>query len=141
MLRANPSPINAFELIEKTLAGVPPAIQTAAHDAAVTLLNIVIGGSPVGIGPGSGTFKRAWTDVEMVQGGFAFGNSTHYGDILEEGLYPVAGPRTIATSKGIFSNQAPEGVLEHVVDDDQVIERLTAQIVQIMERELSHGRA
>jgi len=60
--------------------------------------------------------------AEMDGLGATFGNPAAYGPTLEEGKYPGIGPRTVAQGGGIYSRQAPGGIVKPLLDDPQVLQ-------------------
>lgn len=90
---------------EAFVAGVALAIHTK-----------IVERTPVGEGPPRrkgripGALRRAWL-VTKTSTGYTITNDKEYGPVVEFGWYPGVGPRTVATSEGIFSTQAPAGMV------------------------------
>jgi hypothetical protein len=122
--------VSGIEQARRILQEVPNAVKVALKDSAITLRGLARGRSPVGIRRGSGEFKNAWGAVEPTARGFSFSNPEEYGQVLEQGLYPSVGPRTISVHGGIYSRQAPGGILSPLIEDDQVINSVLSLIVQ-----------
>ena len=124
--------------LEEGLLNIKPAIEEAKKDIAITLRNLVIGNTPVGIRKKpSGTIrmKQSWSEpAQRGAGGLAFGSSLPYARRLEEGTYPGVGPRTIRYGKGIYSRQAPGGMVGPVLDSNELVEKITESVTKrIME--------
>jgi hypothetical protein len=119
-----------------------PGLEVAIRDAAITLKNLVMGRSPVGIGPTSGTFKSGWGNVLPVQSGgisYAVENPVDYGIILEEGLYHQVGPRTMMHGGQIYSRQAVGGVMAPLIEDEAIVQRVLDQIVARIQQEMANA--
>lgn len=124
--------VDGLEQLRLALQNIRPAVQAALDDVAHTMRSLALGRTPVGIRKGhSGTLKRSWGRVERASGGYSFGNVAPYAHVLEEGLYPGLGPRTTLTSGGgmargfgIYSKQAPGGILSPLLDDESVLQRV-----------------
>lgn len=67
-------------------------------------------GAPGRKGSIPGALKVAWL-LGPNPVGYEITNDKPYGPVVEFGLYPGVGPRTIETSDGIFSTQAPVGMV------------------------------
>lgn len=114
------------------IANVPEAVDAGLRDVATTLRSLVLGRSPVD----TGAFKLSWGAVEQQEGGFSytFTNPQPYGFVLEGGLYPGVGPRTVAEEGQIYSRQAPGGVAGPILEDPAVAERVAQLIADELER-------
>jgi len=126
--------VERIQDIVKILEKYPDAVRLGLEDATVSLRNLVQGATPVGIGPTEGEMKGSWSTVTYEAGGFSFGSDKPYAEVLEEGLYPGVGPRTVKTGEGIFSRQAPGGMVAPLIEDDTVVDRLLELIVEQIER-------
>jgi len=62
-------------------------------------------------------------------------NPSDYGQILDEGLYLRSGARTVVNAGGIFSNQAPAGIVGPIITD----ERLMIDMLETFEAGLGAG--
>jgi len=126
-------PDNPAKVFEDLFKGFPSAAVTEGMKAAsLTIKNRLKANTPVGIGGTSGNLKRSWSDIKKVSGGFSFNNPVDYGPIVEEGLYPGKGPRT--TSRG-FSTQAPEGIMQPLVNDTKFVESIVTFVAtKVLER-------
>lgn len=80
------------------------------------MLSVLQGKTPVD----TGKTRSAWTSVNT-QFGLSFTNPAAAAKYLEEGLYKGVGPKTVATEKGIFSTQAPEGIINPILKDQAVL--------------------
>jgi len=132
------SPAVLFAM-RQILTRIPELALEAMGDSAKTLRNIARGRTPVGIGPTQGQLKGAWSEVGMAsEGVLGFENPIDYGYVLEGGLYPGVGPRTVAVAGGIYSRQAPGGILGPMLEDDatlgDAVETVTRQVVRELER-------
>lgn len=125
------------ELVLKILRSIPGAIDSGMEMSADTLRKLAVGRTPFA----TGYLKRRWGRVERQRGGFSFTNPVYYAQILEEGLYKTVGPRTVATPKGIFSRQAPSGILTPLVSDDTVLRKIAALITQELVKGIEHAGA
>lgn len=119
-------------------AGVGETIAPALHSA-------VIERTPVGASayaPGHpGMAKASWGQVEQVSGGFTFGNPVAYVEALEKGLYPKVGKRTVALAGGIFSQQAPGGIVKPLIEDEAFMTNLIVRLVEELERKSGGGES
>jgi len=61
--------------------------------------------------------------------GATIGTDVIYGPVLEFGRYPGVGPRTVATAGGIFSRQAPGGMIKPLIEDPKVFDEAIKQAV------------
>lgn len=122
-----------IEDVTRILQKIPDAVRTAGMDGATTVRNLVVGRTPVA----TGVAKRSWSSLQTMTGGFSFASNLDYMEILEEGLYARVGPRTVQTPEGIFSRQAPGGMISPVIEDEEimvkVLEGVVSQIVAVME--------
>lgn len=107
------------------LREMPEALDHGMEEAAKTMKGLAEGRTPVA----SGRAKRSWGQVQKHRGGYSFTNPVWYTEILEEGLYPAVGPRTVAHEGGIYSRQAPGGILGPLVENDEVLLRVAETIV------------
>lgn len=124
--------------IRDALQNLPEAIDAAVEDVAKTMRELVLGRTPVGEpgrDPHSGQLKRSWSDVRRSEGGFSFSTDLFYATTLEEGLYERVGPRTMAAASpgggsGIFSRQAPGGIIAPLLEDEGVLRRVAELVVE-----------
>lgn len=123
-----------LEKVRAALVRVPDAHRAGVLEAAKTLRLLALGRTPVGIAPGSPHLKKEWSNVEFEAGGFSFGNPVDYGEILERGTYPRVGPRTVATDGGIYSRQAPGGILRPLLEDQAQIEAIVDLVLNTIIR-------
>lgn len=122
--------------IDAILSDLGPAAQTGLRDLALTLRRLVKGGTPVGIGPTKGELKASWTEVEKTSTGFTFGTDKEYSEVVEEGKYTNVGPRTMKFQGGIYSRQAPGGMIAPVISDEAVINKALKNITTSLIREM-----
>jgi hypothetical protein len=117
--------IEGLDVIREALNSIEPAVLAALEDIGHTTRSLTLGRTPVGIRKGhAGTLKRSWGRVEKTGGGFSFGNTAPYAHVLELGLYPNVGPRTVQVGDGVFSRQAPGGILGPLIEDPSVLQRI-----------------
>jgi len=127
------------------LAKIPELALEAMGDSAKTLQSIARGRTPYR--KSSGHLKGSWSDVYLTEGGLTFENPVEYGPTLEYGLYPRVGPRTMmmggsaragSFSGGIYSKQAPGGILGPMIEDDAIlgdaVETVTNEVLKKLER-------
>ena len=104
---------------------------------------IAVAGTPVD----TGHAKESWGQIEELKSagfglsgapeqGRVFGNTADYAEVLDSGLYPGEGPKTIQTAKGIFSRQAPEGIIDWMEHDTQFHSFLAQLFVQTLQEVL-----
>ena len=138
MIEVRVSDISAVvDRVVRSLEGYPEAAEAATEDGGKTLHRLALGRTPQSEPSSghSGRLWRSWSDVERVSGGFAFGTPLGYSLTLEEGGYSTVGPRTVAVGGGIFSRQAPGGILGPLLDDESVLEDVVTLIAdKILER-------
>jgi hypothetical protein len=121
-----------YDALFRALADFPAAIRAAVQDSAITFRKMALGNSPVGDpkkDPHYGQFKGSWSDITYEAGGWSFENLTPYGEVLDLGGYRGVGPRTVASTGGIFSRQAPYGVLSPLLADEALKEAIMNGIV------------
>jgi len=94
---------------------VKSVIEESKADVESYLLDLIKEGTPVE----TGKTKRAWTSTKR-KGGLSFRNPKVSAKVLDRGLYPGVGPKTVKTGSGIFSTQAPEGILNPIVKSEKV---------------------
>ena len=117
----------------EALRQVPEAFLAASEDAGKTVRNLVRGRTPFR----TGAMKRSWSPLERVSGGFTFGSDRDYAEMLEYGLYRRVGPRTVQAGDGIYSRQAPGGMIRPILDDEVTLRAVAEQIIRIMEEKLN----
>lgn len=124
--------VDVFE----ALAEIPGALEATLEDLAIFMRSLAIGASP----EDKGTFGTSWGQVEEIEGGFSFTNPLPYAHVLEFGLYPGLGPRTVPGPEGgIYSGQAPEGVVRPKVEDPETLQRVARTMADELERRLGRG--
>lgn len=116
--------------LERALQELPQMWDVAIEDFAETLRSLVLGRTPVF----TTALKKSWSEVTREAGGFTFGTDLDYAEILEEGGYTRVGPRTVSVAGGIYSRQAPGGIIGPIVDDAALINRLAEEVVKEIER-------
>jgi hypothetical protein len=124
--------------LRRMLEALPSAVQTAAEDAAKTLKKQASGNIPRKYS--SGDLTRDWNEsgIEKTASGFSFGTDIPYAVVLEEGQYRGVGPHTIAnpTRGGIFSTQAPEGILWPLLNDERNLQKIGEHIARTILKEV-----
>lgn len=129
--------VEGIDPIIRLLGDVPQVFDIAVNDVATTLRNLVIGRTPIGVKPHGGTLKKSWSNVSRTSTGFTFGTGLDYAQILEEGLYPSAGPRTIEVEGGVYSRQAEGGIIGPLLRDETLLNRIATSVVETVQRELN----
>jgi len=134
----------------KRLEAWPEAVEAGLDKVANEIRDRVIDRTPVdSTGTPGGTLKAGWGEVEKNGGwgqmgqhesGRAFANPVDYGEILEDGLYPGVGPRTVKTEGGIYSKQAPGGIMGPIVGDTNIQDYIRDLFVQAIEEVLNKKR-
>ena len=122
------------------LRAMPVAVGLGLENASKMIKVQVEGSTPVSDRKTHGTLQSGWGDI--VYGtlfSFSFSNTVPYASILEEGRYPNAGPRTSSGSRadgmaGIFSNQAPGGMITPWAYDRDKIEKIVDFVIEALER-------
>jgi hypothetical protein len=127
--------VEGVEDIVRALESVPDFAERAIDDAAATLRNLVIGRTPVA----TGELKDSWSPVEKTSTGFTFGTDKDYAVVLEEGGYSAVGPRTIAVAGGIFSRQAPGGIMAPLLQDEELMDKIVRRIAEDLVRSLTRA--
>lgn len=122
-----------FAAFAHRILAIPNGLDVVAEDVANTLRNIVVGKTPVA----SSALKRSWSPVQRTTGGFSFSTDLPYAVVIEEGLYKSVGPRTVEYEGGVYSRQAPGGMIGPVIRDDGMIAAIADKVI----RELSKGVA
>lgn len=119
------------------LKSIPGALDTVVNDVAVEMRNIVEGRSPVGdpardtASHQHGDLKKSWSGVVKLEAAtFSFHSGVPYASVLEEGRYKGVGPRTVQMDTGIFSRQAPRGMLLPLIEDAELINRIVDNVVR-----------
>ena len=123
--------IQQLEQVREMLAGSPEAIEAGTRAATELLRDLGVGATPVGVHPFGGALKRSWSAVQVEVSGrsFSFSTPLDYSQTLEEGLYPRVGPRTIAHQGGIYSRQAPGGILGPLLEERDIIDNVVSVVV------------
>lgn len=120
--------------IADAFAGIDPAITEAERDVAKTIRNLVLERTPVGIRKkteGAVRMKQSWSEpIKQSGGGIAFGSDLPYAARLETGTYPGVGGRTVAEGSGIYSRQAPGGMVQPVLDDSEITNTIVNDVIE-----------
>lgn len=75
--------------------------------------------------------KMNWQHVVDEDGrGVSISNPFVYGPVLDLGLYPGEGPRTVANEGGIFSKMGPKGIVQPMIKDEAILKKAINMIVQ-----------
>jgi hypothetical protein len=127
--------VQGVEEIRRVLLESPEVAELAIEDAATTLRNLVIGRTPVL----SGETKDSWSEVERTSTGFTFGTAKEHAPILEEGGYKSVGPRTVAVGGGIFSKQAPGGIMAPILANEDIMNQIVRRISEELVRSISRA--
>jgi hypothetical protein len=130
------------DLFMKWLEEYPEMVKNFTHDLTNTLRDFAIGRTPFGInyekyktGPRfnkkagkktkgrwkpSGQARRSWGAVaKIAEGAWSFSLDLPYASVLEGGTYKGVGPRTAQFGQGIFSSQAPGGMIKPMLEGDE----------------------
>jgi len=123
-----------MESVVKMLEDLPDILSEVADIVAYEVLNDLVARTPVGIRSDKthrpGTYRRSWRvneqrtgkeDVTLTFTGGAGGLLVDYdyGVILDKGLYPGVGRRTVVGYKGgIYSRQAPGGIIRQTMEEE-----------------------
>ena len=125
----------------KRLEAWPEAVEEALEKVANNVRERIIAATPVD----SGTLKAGWGEVQKAgswgqtgkhESGRTFSNPVPYGEILEEGLYPQVGKKTVQTEGGIFSKKAPGGIMGPLINDDNYTDYLVELFLKALEEVL-----
>lgn len=129
----------SMDALTSALTTLTRAREVIARGVAVKLRDAIESRTPVGdpkTDKHSGQLKRSWSEVQAsADDSFSFGTNVGYAPTVEQGLYKSAGPRTVSVggggifSRGIFSRQAPGGMIQPIIDDSDLIDRLVNEIV------------
>lgn len=136
--------VEGLRRAREILLRLPDLGDEAMEQIATSIRSLVRGRTPVGIVDDEdhtpGTMKGSWTIVSHTATGFTFGSGVPYARVLEEGGYKGVGPRTVAfaggggASAGIYSRQAPGGMITPIVDDENYITKVTELVIREMVR-------
>lgn len=121
-----------LETIRQLMGMLPEFGQEATRTAAETFQRLIRGETPYD----TGVLKSGWTEPVESGDGFSFENPTEYAIVLEEGLYPGEGPKTVQTERGIFSREAREGMMEPYIADETVIDDVLTAVAEQILREV-----
>jgi len=125
----------------KKVGAWPDALEEALDKVANNVRERIIAATP----HDTGTLKagwgevyktRTWGQLDSHESGRTFSNPVPYGEILEEGLYPKVGRKTVQTEGGIFSKKAPGGIMGPIINDDNYTDYLVSLFVQALEEVL-----
>jgi len=93
----------------------PELINVYAKEVAKKLREFAVLRSPVD----KGTLQTSWSEVyKDVGGSYSFYAGVPYAYVLELGLYPGVGPKTVAQEGQIYSTQAVGGILAPMIAED-----------------------
>lgn len=119
----------------KVLSRYPKALTAALEDLASTFKTLAEGRTPVK----TGFLKRSWSGIDVTSTGFSFGTNVSYAEILEKGLYKSVGKRTVEFEGGIYSRQAPGGILGPLLTDEAKLVSVLQLFLKKMEAEMSNA--
>jgi hypothetical protein len=102
-----------------------------------TLYNMIIGRTPRDSVTKRGQAKSqeehiqaSWQhEIDLVGRGVTFGTDFVYAPVLDLGGYRGVGPRTVAGEGGVYSRQAPRGILQDLFKDPATIDKAVETIV------------
>jgi hypothetical protein len=120
--------------LEKMFAQFPKAAESILRDFAITVRRMLQGRTPVGkkyvkksdrkskkskpYVP-SGKLKASWQGPVKEGDSWVVYTGLPYAYILEEGRYPGVGPRTVSAVGGVYSSQAPGGMIGPMLADQE----------------------
>jgi hypothetical protein len=117
-------------------ARLPVAINLFLSSAEKTLLLEIMNRTPVSDRRHAGRLKRSWQSSQLSQMEREFRSGLGYSGTIEIGGYPGVGPRTVAMQGGIFSQQAPGGILDPMMAStipDELLQSLADQITRLLQ--------
>lgn len=109
------------------------AIRTVIRPIVARIRELVIARTPVD----TGAAKGGWSELYTAPEGLSFTNPVKYIDILESGLYPRVGPKTVAFEDGIYSSQAPGGMITPIIEDSALIDGMVNEVADKLLRLLA----
>ena len=109
------------------------AIRAVIRPIVEKIRQLVIARTPVD----KGTAKAGWSELYTAPEGLSFTNPVAYMHVLEEGLYPGVGPKTVAYAGGIYSSQAPGGMITPIMEDKALIDGMADEIADKLIRLLA----
>lgn len=133
--------LEGFGQVREIINRLPELQREALREVAIRMRRMVRGRTPVGLPGESQDIKGSWSSIEMTANGFTFGTDKPYAVTLEEGLYSGLGDRTMPHGSGIFSSQAPGGMIQPILDDDRLMRRIGELVVSEMVRGMDSVRA
>ena len=119
--------LSEFEDIRRAFNSVPDAVEEGIKEATALLRKLAEGNTPFD----TGRLKGSWSSVQQDIGtlSYSFSTDVPYATVLEEGLYEFVGPRTVLTSYGIFSRQAPSGILWPLIEEEDSLQLIIQTVV------------
>ncbi len=119
--RKKVNPENLGNELNKLVSSIEAAVMEAIEEVMNYGRDKVIDRTPVGdpkTDIHSGQLKYlGWGPVERTGYSFSFSTNVDYAVILEKGMYKNVGPRTVSFEGGIYSSQAPGGIVAPIIDN------------------------
>lgn len=125
--------INQEELQEMAhyLGAYPNEIKSVIDESKGKLKDYVYDLLVEGTPKDSGKTRKAWSSV-ATEYGLSFYNTEVSAYVLEEGKFSGVGPKTVQTGEGIFSTQAPEGIINPIMKDDKELGKIADLLLEEM---------
>jgi hypothetical protein len=131
------------KLLEEFGAAPSELIDALLGQAEATFTRIIQGNTPydpTAEDKSSGDhIKASWASEIDKQGqSLTIGTDFVYAPVLDFGGYPGVGPRTVAGSGGIFSRQAPAGIIQPILKDASVLDKALEMIAAKLPKKFGH---
>jgi hypothetical protein len=123
------TPEQVVAIVEK----VKDDVFQVAYEVIQEIQTKVIGRTPIGdtrTDPHAGQLITSWGHIQESDVSFSFSTDVPYAIILEKGLYTGVGPRTVPFEGGIFSSQAPGGMVTPIVTDPNLIKEVVRMLIE-----------
>lgn len=117
--------------IARYLGAYPHEIKSIVNESKGKLQEYVHEALVEGTPSDSGKTRKAWSSVET-EYGLSFYNTEISAYVLEEGKFSGVGPKTVMTSEGIFSKQAPEGIIAPIMKDPKKLSKIADLLLDEM---------
>jgi len=109
--------IEGLEDFRDDLGQIDASILDSIEEGIAWLRDAVVNRTPTD----TGYAQSSWGEIERHSNGFSFSNPVEYMSVLEKGLYPGLGPKTVIFQGGIYSSQAPGGIIAPLINDDKIL--------------------
>lgn len=117
--------VEGLDEFQKDLGTVEEKVIQGVEEGVEWLRSLIVDRTPVD----TGYAQSKWGEVERERNGFSFSNPVHYMRVLEDGLYPGIGPKTVFFQGGIYSSQAPGGIVGPIVNNERILSKVANRIV------------